>query len=236
MSDLTPVRDMTKYLDWIEAEFSPLTLATPDDTIKQQVENSIRYWNHHSAYKISTMVDYVQGQTRAQVPAAMKNVASVYPNKKTTWLWNDHPLWTMTSVNVLDSVTTDLIMMSEAFRSYRKYVGTDFRHTFVRSGSLTEGGYLYCINVPGGTTALFVVGTRQILPEEDITDTVILDWILRYTKCLVKQIEGNTLRKSSIISLNNDGNELVREGKDEMDLLQKELERNSRWVAFIKRQ
>ena len=236
MSDLTPVRTMTKYLDWIATEFSPLTLATPDATIEQQVENAIRYWNHHSAYKISAMVDYVQGQTRAQLPAAFKNVAIAYPNRKTTWLWNDHPLWTMTSVNVLDSVTTDLIMMSEAFRSYRKYVGTDFRQTFVRSGSMTEGGYLYCTNVPGGTTSLFVVGTRQVIPAEDVTDTVILDWLLSYTKCLVQQIEGNTLRKSSIIGLANDGNELVREGKDEMTNLQKELERNSRWVAFIKRQ
>lgn len=236
MSDLTPTRDMTKYREWIAAEFSPLTLATPDTTLDQQVENAIRYWNHHSAYKISAMVDYVQGQTRAQLPAAFKYVAEVYPNKKTTWLWNDHPLWTMTSVNVLDSVTTDLIMMSEAFRSYRKYVGTDFRHTFVRSGSMTEGGYLYAINVPGGTTALFVMGTRQILPDEDVTDTFILDWLLPYFKALVKQVEGNTLRKSSIINLSNDGNDLVREGKDEMAFLQKELERNSRWVAFVKRQ
>jgi len=236
MSDLTPTRDLTMYLTWIANEFAPLTLATSETTIGQQVENAIRYWNHHSAYKVSAMVDYVQGQVRAQIPAAVKMVAEVFPNKKTTWLWNDHPLWTMTSVNVLDSVTTDLIMMSEAFRSYRKYVGTDFRHTFVRSGSMTEGGYLYCTNVPGGTTQLYISGTRQILPDEDLEDTFILDWLLPYIKSLVKQIEGNTLRKSSIIGLANDGNELVREGKEEVQFLQTELERNSRWVAFIKRQ
>ncbi len=235
MSDLTPVRVMTKYRDWIAAEFAPLTLATSNATIDQQVENAIRYWNTHSAHKISIMLPYIQGQVRAQLPPEVKSVSTVYPNLRTTWIWNDHPLWTLTSVNVLDSVTTDLIMMSEAFRTYRHYVGSNFRHTFERSGSLTEGGFIYAINLPGGSDALYIIGTRQILPAEDVTEIHILEWLLRYTKALVKQIEGNTLRKSIIINMQNDGGDLIREGKEEVSELQTELERNSRWVAFIKR-
>ncbi len=235
MSDLTPVRVMTKYRDWIATEFAPLILATPNATIDQQVETAIRYWNTHSAHKISVMLPYIQGQTRAQLPAAVKSIAEVYPNRRTTWIWNDHPLWTLTSVNVLDSVTTDLIMMSEAFRTYRHYVGSNFRWTFERSTTISDGGFIYVLNQPGGSDALYVIGTRQILPTEDVQDIHIIEWLLRYTKALVKQIEGNTLRKSMIINMQNDGGDLLREGKEEMLELQKELERNSRWVAFIKR-
>lgn len=228
-------RSYTEYLQWIKTEFAPLVLATPDDTIKQFVENAIRYWNTHSAYKISAMIPYTVGQIRAELPAQFKCVADVIPNRKTTWIWNDHPLWTLTSIQILDSVTTDLIMMSEAFRNYRIYVGADFRWWHYRSDLLTSGGYLYCINVPGGTTSLFVIGTKRILPDEDITELHIKDWILRYTKALVKQAEGNTLRKAATVHLTTDGQQLVDEGMKEMEDLQKDLERSSRWVVFIKR-
>ena len=235
MSDLTPTRNACKYVDWIRQEFKPRVLATDDDTIKQHVENAVRYWNTHSAYRICSQVPYAVGQTRVQLPAAFKTVVQVQPNRSTTWIWNDHPLWTLTSIQVLDSVTTDLIMMSEAFRNYRIYCGTNFNWVWDRAEDINTGGYLYAINIPGGTASLFVVGTKRILPTEDVTEEHILDWLLRYIKGLVKMSEGATLRAASVIKLQNDGQQFLDEGKEEVKDLQEDIHTSARWVVFTQR-
>ena len=235
---LTPTRVMTKYVDWIKKEFSPLQLiiAQEDDTvIEQQVENAIRYWNTHSAYKISQVYDYSGSDSRVQLNAAFKTVVDVLPTAAATYIWSSHPLWTLVGITVLDNVTTDLIMMSEAFRNYRIYVGTNFRFAYQRSDDPTVGGYLYCTNVPASASSLLVVGTKRITKNEDIKSQYILDWILYYSKALVKQIEGNVLRKTKIIDTPLDGQELLQEGRDEVKDLQERLHRDSRWVLMMKR-
>jgi hypothetical protein len=235
-SDLTPVRSMTKYVSWVKTEFQPLTLATPDATIEQCVDNAVRYWNVHSAYKITTMFDLtVAGAMRVQLNPQFKGVVEVLPCIKTTWIWNDHPLWNLLGVTIIDNVTSDLILLSEAFRNYRIYVGADFRWEFVKSEDPAVGGYLYFMNVPAGANRLAVVGTKRVTIEEDIKQEYILDWLLRYTKSLVQMIEGNTLRKASIIDIKNDGDNLVSEGKETQKALQEELDKNGRWCLFIKR-
>jgi hypothetical protein len=138
-------------------------------------------------------------------------------------------------ISVMDNVTGDLIMMSEAFRNYRVYVGVDFQWQFDKSDVPGVGGYLYCINVPSGTQKLFVMGTKRILEEEDVKVEQVLDWLYRYSKAQLKQIEGNTLRKSAIINVANDGQALVDEGKEEMKDLQDRLSKDSRWVLLAKR-
>jgi len=84
-------RNYDKYLTWLRQEFLPLQLATPVTTLKQIVENAIRYWNTHSAYRVETMADYSPGTKRVQLNAQFKAVADCYPSKTTTWIWNDHP-------------------------------------------------------------------------------------------------------------------------------------------------
>ena len=232
---LTPIRDAAEYVLWIRNEFKPLTLATPEATIYQQIENAIRYWNTHSGYKICQMVDYNQGLKRVQLDPSFKSVVQVYPNAKSTFIWNDHPLWTMLGVQVLDNVTTDLILMSEAFRNYQVYVGTNFMWHFDKAENFTEGGYLYAIHVPSQTNSLAVVGTKRILRNETITSDWIIDWLLRYTKALVSIVEGNTLRVASVIGLNNPGQQLLDAGKEDLKNLQDELAKNGRWVAFASR-
>lgn len=230
--------DRAAIVAWLKKEFKPLTLATDtvDKVLEQQVDNAIRYWNTHSGYKVSQVYDYAGGTgSRVQLSTEFKSVVTVYPTRTTTWIWNDHPLWTLLGITVLDNVTSDLILMSEAFRNYRIYVGTDFRWVFDKSDDPTKGGYLYAINVPAATKSLLVVGTKRIIAEEDIKPEYILDWILYYAKALVKQVEGNVLRKASIVDVANDGQALVDEGREEMSDLQASLARDSRWVAFCKR-
>jgi len=224
-----------EIINWIGTEFLPRTLATPTSVIGQQVDNAIRYYNTHSAYKISGVYDYTPGTKRVQISEAFKTIVEVIPTTSTTWIWNDHPLWTLLGITVLDNVTTDLIMMSEAFRNYQIYVGSNFRWTWAKSDDPTVGGYLYAINVPSRVRALFVVGTKRILPGEDIVTEVILNWILYYTKALVKQVEGHTLRAAGIVDLKTDGQELVTEGREEQKHLQDQLMKESFWVTAIKR-
>lgn len=228
---------MTKedIVDWLKQEFGPLTLATPDATLRQIVDNAVRYWNTHSGYKLLTMVSYATGQKRVQLDKQYKQVVDVIPGKTTTWIWNDHPLWTMLGVTIIDNITADLIMMSEAFRNYRIYVGTDMRWEFIKSDDPNEGGWLYMMNLPKGSDAIAVVGTKRITSDETIKTDYILNWILDYAKALLQRTEGNTLRKASIIGVQNDGDKLVDEGTIQMKELQEKLETEGRWVALIQR-
>lgn len=233
--DLTTKRDTVWFLQWIETEFLPLTLATPETTLNQCLENAIRYWNTHSAYRISTMFDY-DGSKRIQLNTQFKSVVEVLPCVKSTWIWNEHPMWTLLGVTVIDNVTSDLILMSEAYKNYRTYLGADMRWQFEKSENPdTEGGYLYVQNVPYGVSALAVIGTKRIVSNEYATQEYIKEWILSYSKALVKQCEGNILRKSGIVGIKNDGQELVNEGKEEMKDLQERLTKDGRWTAFLKR-
>jgi len=227
--------DMSDIVSWLQTEFLPLDLATPTSTIEQLVNNAIRYWNTHSGHKISRVYNFNTGTRRVQLDTDFKTVVQVYPTSSTTWIWNDHPLWTLLGISILDNVTTDLILMSEAFRNYRIYVGTDMRWTFDPSQDPNTGGYLYVLNAPNNTTALLVVGTKRITSTDEINNEYILDWILRYSKALLKMVEGNTLRKSSIIGINNDGDTLVREGAEEKRELEEALKRDARWVALTRR-
>lgn len=220
---------------WLAEEFKPLTLATPAGTLRQIVDNAVRYWNTHSGYKITTMFAVPSSGTAVTLNTQFKTVVQVYPSSTTTWIWNDHPLWTMLGITVLDNVTGDLILMSEAFRNYRIYVGTDFRWVHQKSDDPLAGSKLYAINVPSGVTHLAVVGTKRIIPGETIKVEYILDWVLAYSKALLKQVEGNTLRKSAIIDVKNDGQEYMTEGKEEQKDLKEALARDGRWVAIVKR-
>lgn len=238
-NDITPTRCMTKYVDWIKKEFEPigLIIANTDDTvIEQKVENAIRYWNTHSAYKISAVYDYTPGTVRVQISEEFKSVVDVLPTNRAATIFGSYPLWTLTGIAVLDNVTTDLITMTEAFRTYQKYIGTDFRHRFIMNpDEPTEGGYLYAVNVPHGSQALYVIGTKRITKNEDIKSEYILDWILKYAKALVKQTEGNALRKTAIVDTPLDGQALYDEGAKEQKDLEASLAADSRWVIFMKR-
>ena len=232
---LVSERATDKYVNWIRQEFAPLTLATPELTLQQIVENAVRYWNTHSAYRITTMFDYTPGETFVQLNTQFKSVVEVLPARKSTWIWSDHPLWTLLGITVIDNVTGDLIMLSESFRNYRIYVGADMRWQFERSEDPNTPGKLFLTNVPSGVEALAVVGTKRITIDEDIKQEYILDWLLQYMKALTKQSEGNILRKSSIINIKNDGQEMMNEGKEEMKMLKEALAKEGRWTAFLRR-
>lgn len=233
---INPSRDTLKYINWMKTEFEPLTLATPDATIAQQLENAIRYWNTYSGYRVSTMIDYPQGTKSVAISAQIKQVIEVYPCTTTSWIWNDHPLWTLLGVTIIDNITGDLIMMSEAFKNYRVYMGVDFRWMFEpATDPEVAGGRLMAINVPKQSDSLCVIGTKRITKNEDIKTEYILNWLLFYCKALVKQIEGNTLRKASIVGVKNDGQEMVAEGREEMKELQEQLHRDKMWVCLAKR-
>ena len=238
MAALTILTDKTKYTSWIADEFQPRTLAIPDATVEQMVDNAVRYWNTHSAYKIGQMVTYASGQARAQVSSEFKSIASAFPNRNANWIWNEYPTYSLAGIAVLDNIRTDMIMASEAFRTFNIYVGANFRWNFVENhDDPTTGGYLYCKNVPTGTTALFVVGTKRIQAGDDLDSQHINDWLLYYTKALVKQAEGHALRAAAIVLPNGiDGQQLYGEGREEMKELQEKLAKESRWVTFVRRQ
>ena len=230
---------MTKQeiVQWIKNEFGVLrgSLTTPDDVIEQCIDNAIRYWNTHSGFKVTRMYQYQMETKRIQVDPEIKMVVKVIPNMTTTWVFQDLPLWTLLGTALLDNVTSDLILMGEAFRTYKKYLGAEFAWVFEKSDDPSQGGYLYVIGMPPNATKVCVVGTKRIVPGENIVNQYILDWILSYSKALVKMVEGNALRKAEIIGAKSDGQALYDEGKDEKKYLEDQLVQEGRWVALVKR-
>lgn len=231
--------DIDEIASWIATSFLPLELVTPDETVELCIKNAIRYFNNYSAVRAFEMVS--ASAPRVQVSKYIKVVSQVYPdagNTNTGLNLQDVPLWSLLGVQVVDAITSDMIMLSETYKTYRSYMGKDFSWTFVQSEDPSDangGGYLYMQNLPSGCTRLCILGARRIFEDDNITNSFILDWILRYSRCLVKQIEGNSLRKADIIGVKNDGDTLVQEGKDEMKQLQEELLVNGRWLSFASR-
>lgn len=316
----------SEILSYIKTEFSPVQLATPDDTILQIIGNAKRYWNSHSAFAVVRMfptsgaITLQAGATscgRVQLTPDYKQVVKVYPSTTPDWILGNYPLWSLLGITIIDNLSSDLIMLSEAFRNYRYYIGTDFHFTYQKSNDPGIGGYLYTTNLPTETTNICVIGTKRILngpitlnivtsadsgtlecvpiePRsfsmtngtqtfidsdgdgvlvssisgysgtidystgdwtvtgwsgnnaqntgtasficiEEIKSEYILEWILAYTKCLVKMVEGNALRKMDAIQIKSDGQELYNEGKEEKERLEERLGVEGKWLCFAKR-
>jgi hypothetical protein len=223
----------TDIIEWLQREFKPLQLATPDETLSQVVDNAIRYWNTHSGYKIGQM--YNATGARIQIDPQFKMVVQVFPNTAVAPLIVNFPTTLLLGMTILDNVTTDMILMSEAYKTYKNYIGGDFRWWYNKSDDPAVGGYLYMSGLPQGVDRLFVVGTKRVMPNENIKPEYVLDWVLNYSKALLKMIEGNTLRKADIIGVRNDGDRLVDEGLEAQKTLQDNLARDGRWVVLARR-
>lgn len=244
---------MTKseMLTWIQLEFAPLVLATPAATILQQIDNAVRFWNTNSAHRAVTMVSLngsagvagnmgQQGAQWADLDPQIKTVVNVIPSTNASTIFNDHPLFSLLGIVLLDNVTSDLIVMQEAYKTYKQYTSTNMAWHFEPNADPALGGRLYVRNLPVFNPLICVVGTKRILPAELTTGSGlvqqnILDWLLRYTKALTKTCEGNLLRKSDAIGVKNDGQVMVTEGMEEKKALEAECFINSRWVIGGKR-
>lgn len=231
-----------EILDWVKQEFQPVFLATPDETIRQFIANAKRYWNTHSAYPIVTMQQLSAaggnnniGGGSIQLPVTYKGVYDVYPATQPDWILANYPVWSLLGITVIDNLTSDLIELSEAYRNFRYYMGTDFKWKFQKSDDPTVGPWLYTSNLPAGTTNCAVLGTYRIPDNTPITSEHVLNWMLYYVKALVKISEGNTLRKTDAVGIKNDGQSLVTEGKEEVKALQDSLAQEGRWICMSRR-
>ena len=225
-----------EILSWCKNEFYPINLVTSDNTITQIILNARRYWNTHSAMKYAEMLTVTSDTSRIQISANMKTAVKVLPTPPAEWLTQNYPQWSLLGISMLDSVNSDVIMMTEAFKNYKGYIGGDFKWHFERSSDPTVGGYIYMYNLPQNVQKIYVLGTKRYADTEDIVDEQVLVWLLPYVKALLKQAEGNALRKSDILGVKNDGQTIYQEGREEMLALQKSLSEEGRWVAIISRQ
>jgi hypothetical protein len=80
-----------------------------------------------------------------------------------------------------------------------------------------------------------VLNYAQGTGDYDIKNEYVLDWILQYSRALLKITEGRLLRKGDIISVKNDGQELVNEGEKEKEKCEHKLSVDGRWFAFARR-
>jgi len=153
----------TDIIDWVSQEFAPIALATPDETIIQIVDNAIRYWNTHSAMPIVRMFTCSQSTVRLQLTPDYKSVVKIYPATTPDWVLQNYPLWSLLGITIVDNLTSDLVMLSEAYRNYKYYMGADFNWTFNRSNDPAVGGAVFLTQIPNPTSAICVVGTKRII-------------------------------------------------------------------------
>jgi hypothetical protein len=227
--------DTNDILEWLDTEFYPVTLATPQETIQQIIGNAKRYFNTHSSYPIAQMFPASPGTPFVDLTTAYKGVHQVLPATQPDWILANYPVWSLLGVTVIDNLTSDLITLGEAYKNYRYYMGTDFKWNFQKSDDPFIAPKLYFSNIPSGTSSICVIGSARIQHNTPITSEHILNWLLYYVKALVKITEGNTIRKSSSIGIVNDGQQLIDEGKEEVAKLQEQLAQEGRWVTLCKR-
>lgn len=153
----------TEIIDWVHQEFFPVSLATPDETLNQIVDNTIRYWNTHSSMPLVKMYGANYGAYRLQLEPDYKNVVKIYPSTNPDWVLNNYPVWSLLGITIIDNLTSDLVMLSESYRNYKYYIGTDFNWKFIKSDDPKIGGAVYYSNLPSNTTNVAVVGTKRII-------------------------------------------------------------------------
>ena len=224
-----------EIIDWIKESVAPVELVTPDSTIEQMIQNTIRYINTKSAFRLVRMFNATPETKVITLDTDFKDVVRVYPATTPDWIMQNYPLWSLLGVTVIDNITSDLILMAEGFKNYRYYIGADFKFHLEPSGDPAVGNSLYLFNVPSSTTQICVVGTQRFDFISDIKNEFVLDLVLRYAKALTLICEGNTLRKADAIGIHNDGDALIKENKEELVNLQKEIAENSRWFSFVRR-
>jgi hypothetical protein len=161
-----------------------------------------------------------------------KGVHGVLPNANPEWIYTNHPFWTLLGVTILDNVTTDLIEMASAYSHYKNYIGNDFKYKFVPSQDPAVPPYVLFYNFPPKATKACIMGSKRIMPNEDLKQEHILDWILRYSKALLKQAEGNLLRKAKLINADVDGQQIYDEGEKEKKELEDTLGIEGRWILL----
>jgi hypothetical protein len=222
--------------------FQPLALALTPSAVDLAVEQSILDWNTHSAYKVvrmfpvpGTLVTGGAVEAHIQLNAEIKTVVRAYPSTMQEELFSNHPMWVLLGFITLDRYTNDLMLLSHTFEGYRIYLGNDFRWKWIRSDDSTKGGWLFLQQVPRGSSAVAVIGTKRILPNEDILDEFIYGWIRQHARATVMMLEGNILRKSQMIGLQTDGQTMVDEGLKERDRLIETLRKESRWIMMAQR-
>jgi len=228
---------MTKneIVDWIRNNYLPIQLATATETMEQHVDTTIRYWNTHSAYSILRNVDVSYTDKFKEVPTDIKTVVEVMPNDFQDDYFANHPMYILLGYVTLDRFTQDFILISNTYEAYRRFLNADFKWNFQRTEDPAVGGTIYFQNIPRAVTKMTINGLKRILPEEDIKDEHILEWILEYSRALVEISEGVILRKSGMIGIQNDGTDLVQEGTTKVDALQERLRQEARWAVLATR-
>jgi len=231
--------NISEIVAWLNTRYLPLQYSIPWNTRMNLVEDAIRYWNTHSAFPHLEMVDVSSSSTSGSVQASsnLKSVVKVYPaqNPHPGFLWEDHPMWSLLGMTVLDNVTTTLIEMASAFAAMRVYIGSDFNWKCLPSFDPDEGPYVVWEHKPSGVTQLCLLGLYRIREVDNVVSQHILDWIIEYSHALFLIAEGNVLRKASVIGLNNDGNQMIQEGKEKKEKLEQRLVEEGRWVVMGKR-
>jgi len=197
--------------------------------------NAIFFINYNVSASYGNPPGSISPGSMIPVTPEFKLITQVYPAVTPQLLWQDNTLWKLFGTTILDNVTSDLIMMTQAFQNYQLYVGTDFRWTFEMAEDPSQYGRLYWTNNPITNSLFCLVGAKRIMPNEDIKSDHILYWLLYYAKALLKMCEGNMLRKADIINVKNDGQTLYDEGKEEKEALEKQLAEEGRWLALAQR-
>lgn len=200
-----------EIVEYVEASFKPIKLATATTSLEQCVEEAIRWWNRVGGYPKAEQFAYPQ--TNAfELPERVDQVMYVITDRVTTELFTAQTL--LLGVTILDYDIMTLAMKQDHLSNLRTFLASKFRWRWVKP-------YLYVDGMVTAVANMVVVYLPYFDWEDrefDITGKD-LEWIQRYARALVKQREGEIRRLGSVIGSPLDGDTLVSESASEIEAI-----------------
>ena len=199
----------------IRAELLPIEPVHDATATLKGVEEAIRWYDREGATIIYEQFDLGSGIV-VILPDRVDQVIDVISDRIVSEVFTAQTL--LLGVTILDYDITTLALKQMHLADLRTFLASRMRWRWIKP-------YLHLDGTLTAVTKLVVKYLRHYdytSTTDDITGTA-LDWILRYARAKMKQLEGRILRMGSVINTPLDGAEMVREGDTELRDVKEEL-------------
>lgn len=229
-----------EVLKYVKASLgAPKRALELDDTqITQALRRAVRYWG---TKKPSIRKDFLvinNGQQKYDLTALSKpfgkGLINVYQEPVTSpqSVFNEFEYYRLRQPPYVD--ITELVLDQIYYKEIGYVTGTQFQWEWIQDQSV-----LLVAPIPSRT---YNLGYDYVIEPGDIGDVLLNDqgWVVDYTLALTKQMLGMVRRKfkgvpGNELAVDTDGDDLVREGKEEQEALKEGLQGTvGAWTPPIK--
>ena len=209
----------------IRGRFAPVTMATPDGTLKDILLDAVLMFNTWRGIKRSVEVHCAPGQGYFNIPAGIKTILRLNPIlPKIAYVAGEIGLLLGVSVIPRPDQILDWMYQWNLFKEQKRSLGLKFDWK-VANGKVFYG------NLNQGAQGVEVVGLAPIDVTTGVSepgDFLIGDedserWILEYSHALAMENEARLLRKGRLVGAAVDATDLMGEATTKKAQLEREL-------------